>query len=130
VVHKRVSLLKIKIEAASTAKPTAKDKDIETTMNQPVKITLEAIDPDPAKSLEYWKVTPPPNGEVDGFPSKTVTYTPKAGYSGEDRFQYRARRSGTQENSNTATVKIKIEAASTTPPPSDITPPTITKKRP
>lgn len=106
---------------ASTSKTTAVDiSDIKTTVNQPVPIDLNATDIDPTKSLEYWKVTPPLHGDIEGFPSKTVTYTPKAGYSGEDSFQYCARRSGTEENSNAATVNIKIEPASTSKTTEDL----------
>ena len=83
--------------------------DIKTNVNQPVQITLKGTGP-AGKTLEYFAVLPPIKlGTVSGYPSATVTYTPKAGYSGEDSFQDCVR-SGT-ETSEPATVRIKVEEA-------------------
>ena len=107
----------IKVEAATPPTPAklkAEDKQVTTRMNQPVPINLEVSNADPKKSVVYYANSNPMHGSVVGYPSKTLTYTPKPDYTGDDTFRYNAQYEGSTENSNAATVTIKVEAA--TPP--------------
>src|SRR5262249_30185483 len=73
-------------------------------------------------------VSQPSHGTISNFdPSKgTFVYTPQAGYSGPDSFQYRAQDTFSSANSAPATVSITVTPTPVTPTitwanPADIT---------
>jgi Tol biopolymer transport system component len=74
---------------------------------QPVPLGLSCVGVGP---LAFAIVTPPASGQLSA-PSVTgaVTYTPNAGFSGADGFQYRA--SNAAGASNTAAVAVSVAAA-------------------
>ncbi|MES2707799.1 MAG: lamin tail domain-containing protein [Verrucomicrobiota bacterium] len=91
--------------------PAAADAGVSTGFNQPAVITLSATDPD-GEVLTYSIVTQPVSGTLSGA-GGTWTYTPNAGFSGADSFTFKA--SDGTFSSNTATVRIAVNAAPSAP---------------
>jgi len=85
--------------------PEAKIQSVTTYRNKPVGITLEATDAD-NDPLTYIIVSYP-TGTLSGTPPNVI-YTPKAGYTGTDSFEFKA--NDGIADSNIATVSITIEA--------------------
>jgi hypothetical protein len=102
--------------------PIADNKTIQTSTGTPVQITLTGTDPVPGDLLKFSVVSLPGNGNVTsptGGPPNTVTYTPKAGFSGTDSFIYKATTKNGQAggvDSNIATVTITVNAPPPPPP--------------
>jgi outer membrane protein OmpA-like peptidoglycan-associated protein len=87
--------------------PSAKDDSAITDEGQPVTVSVLANDTDPdGDSLEVSATTPPANGSVANN-GKTVTYIPKPGFFGVDRFTYVAS-DGRGGSSNAATVTVTV----------------------
>ncbi len=100
--------------------PKAEDLSYSTEADKPVEIQLKATDPDADDQLKlaYIKVSDPTNGTLSDVDSSTgkvtsstgkVTYTPKAGFVGEDSFTFKA--NDGKVDGNTATVKISVNQA-------------------
>ena len=66
--------------------PKTEDLSVSTVVNKQVEIQLKASDPDVGDRLTYNNVSDPPNGTLSNLQSNTgkITYTPKAGFVGED----------------------------------------------
>ncbi len=101
--------------------PVARDQSVSTDAGTPVAITLTAMDED-GDPLTYSITEQPSNGRLGGTPPN-VTYTPDTGFSGNDRFRFRAN-DGTAD-SNTATVSIAVFETNEPPGASDDSPPAI-----
>ncbi len=91
--------------------PVARDQSVSTGAGTPVAITLTATDDD-GDPLTYSITQPPSDGRLGGSPPN-VTYTPDNGFSGNDRFRFRAN-DGTTD-SNTATVSIAVNETNEEP---------------
>ncbi len=90
--------------AADNQPPVAADINIATDKNMAVAIKLAATDPENA-SLSYSVVATPTNGLLSGT-APNLTYTPNAGFSGNDTFTFKA--NDATSDSNTATVSITV----------------------
>jgi hypothetical protein len=101
--------------------PVARDQSVSTDAGTPVAITLTATDDD-GDALTYSITEQPSDGRLGGAPPN-VTYTPDTGFSGNDRFRFRAN-DGTTD-SNTATVSISVVETNEAPVASDDNPSTI-----
>ena len=104
--------------------PEAQNQQVTTEAGKPVDIALGAIDNDTGDSLTAEIVTPPqPNsgslGQIDQN-TGNVTFTPAAGFSGNDSFTFKVIDSH-QAESNVATISIAVS------PPS---PPKLTESTP
>ena len=91
--------------------PAALAQSVATPGNTPVTIVLHGTDPD-NDPLTFAVTTPPENGVLSGT-APTLTYTPNAGYAGDDTFEFTA--SDGQETSIPATVTIQVLAIDTAP---------------
>src|ERR671919_1413153 len=93
------------------ASPVASNVEVTTNQDTPVPITLQATDEDPGDSLTFSVSEAANGGEISEFDSQdgTLTYTPPAGFSGQDAFNFKAVDSRGVE-SNTATVTITVNA--------------------
>ena len=106
--------------------PEAQNQQVTTEADKPVDIALGAIDNDTGDSLSAAIVTPPqPNhgslGQIDQN-TGNVTFTPAAGFSGNDSFTFKVIDSH-QAESNVGTVSITVTpSVSTTPPTPTPTP--------
>jgi hypothetical protein len=80
----------ITVTAANDA-PDADGDSATTTVDTPVTVDVLANDSDPdGDSLSVSNLSDPPNGSVVNNGDGTVTYTPDAGFVGEDSFTYEA----------------------------------------
>jgi len=74
----------------TVASPTVTGQSVSTAFNTPVSITLTGSDPNsPPLPLTYSITSAPAHGTLTGT-APNLTYTPAAGYSGTDSFQYSA----------------------------------------
>lgn len=105
-----VAEVRIKVEAVNHA-PHAMDQEVKTGPDQPIKITLQATDRD-GDVLTFRIVDDPAHGTLSGSPP-IVTYTPKPGYQGWDKFIFKA--SDGRLNSNVAEVFIQVLAGNHVP---------------
>ncbi len=92
--------------------PVVDDLSITTDEDIDKEITLSGSDSD-GDSLTYEIVTQPGNGNLSSISDNKVTYTPNTNYNGADSFTYKA--NDGQEDSNTATVTITINAVNDPP---------------
>ncbi len=114
------AVLRVTVTAVNDA-PVARDQTVSSDEDTPVAITLTATDDD-GDRLTYSITELPSNGRLSGSPPN-VTYTPDRGFSGNDRFRFRAN-DGT-DDSNTATVSISIIETNEVPEASADSPPAI-----
>jgi len=89
--------------------PVATGQSLSTAADTPVVVTIAATDPE-GDDLTYSVVSGPSNGTLTGT-APNLTYTPGAGFSGQDAFTFRA--SDCELESNVATVTIAVEADAT-----------------
>ena len=84
--------------------PTAQDSTLDTLVDMPFEVPLDASDPD-GDALTFEILSGPSHGTLAGS-GALLTYTPDAGYTGTDAFTFRAN-DGTAE-SNAAVVTITL----------------------
>ena len=94
--------------------PTAADASVTTQQDVPVDFALSGTDPE-GGALTFAVDSGPAHGSVVCEPSGACTYTPDAGFSGDDSFTFRA--SDGVFDSNTATISITVDAVSANEPP-------------
>src|SRR5918996_221313 len=72
--------------------PVASNVEVTTNQDTPVPITLQATDEDPGDSLTFSISEAANGGEISEFDPQdgTLTYTPPAGFSGQDAFNFKA----------------------------------------
>ena len=91
--------------------PEAQNQQVTTEADKPVDISLGALDNDTGDSLSAEIVTPPQpdHGSLGQIDQNTgnVTYTPAAGFSGNDSFTFKVIDSH-QTESNVATISITV----------------------
>ena len=97
--------------------PTANAQAVSTTQDTPLGLTLTASDDDsPAPVLTYAIVAGqgPAHGTITGFNTSTgaLTYTPAAGFSGGDSFQFTV---SNGVNASTAAVSITVVSTQSAP---------------
>ena len=77
------------VGAALNSPPRANRDTVTTTMSTPITIAVLANDVDPdGDTLLLEAVTSPAGGAAVANPDGTITYTPAAGFRGQDRFTY------------------------------------------
>lgn len=101
----------ITITTVAGSAPVAENLQVRTPWQTAAPVTLIANDYQ-TTSLSYSIVTPPSSGVLSGSPPN-LTYTPNAGFSGQDAFTYRA--SDGVYPSNTAAVSITVLPAPSAP---------------
>ena len=92
--------------------PVAVDDTATTFSETPVKISVLANDKDPnaGDSLSVISTTQPENGLVSiDAGEKKVTYTPDAGFEGNDTFTYTIQDSGSETDEGSVTVKVSAK---------------------
>lgn len=106
--------------------PVAQNSAVATDRDTPVVITLQASDVD-SSMLTYAVVTPPTNGTLSGS-GNSRTYTPGAGYAGNDSFTFKANDGAS--DSNLATVTISVASSNRAPvaTPQSVTTPEDTNR--
>ena len=85
--------------------PTARADTATTNANTAVKIAV--LGNDSGSSLTILSVTAPSNGTAKINTDKTITYTPKTGYTGTDTFRYTIRDGGGAKASTKVTVTVR-----------------------
>ncbi len=103
-----------KITGEAAAPPLALDAVTFASGGEPVTVHLPLAPPEAVAGAEYAVLTAPRYGRLSGNPPE-VTYTPRPGFSGRDRFTWRAR-TPTGE-SNTAEVTVFCNPSGTNRPP-------------
>jgi hypothetical protein len=112
---------------AANDPPVAHDQHVQTNIDQPVSLVLIATDAD-GDPVRYEVVDPPSHGVLMGAPPNVI-YTPVVGFTGQDRFTFRAH--DFVSPSNVATVTITVAATVTSVPPVvDLDPTNSTGQRP
>lgn len=92
--------------------PTANNQSVTTNQDTAKAVTLTGSDPNsPPRLLTYTVTTNPAHGTLSGT-APNLTYTPNAGYSGPDSFQFRVNNGAL--DSNVATVSITVNATQAT----------------
>ncbi|EHB58296.1 40-residue YVTN family beta-propeller repeat protein [Mycolicibacterium rhodesiae JS60] len=88
--HTDTAVVTVTVNAViSNAAPTAGDDSAVTGEDTPVVITVLANDTDPDNEpLTVGSINQPGHGTATLNPDGTVTYTPDAGFDGEDQFTY------------------------------------------
>ena len=118
-VESNILFLRIDAEIAGNGNPTATDQAVATVQDLPLAITLTGTDPD-SDPLTFTVVpaTGPTNGVLSGTPPN-LTYTPNAGFTGADSFQFQVDdgNGGTDIGTITITVADVNEAPSFTKGP-------------
>jgi hypothetical protein len=110
----------ITVNAVNQA-PVASNVQVTTDEDTPVPITLQATDEDAGDSLTFSISEAANGGQITNFDNKagTLTYTPPAGFSGQDAFNFKAVDSRGVEG-NTATVTITVNAVNQAPVASNV----------
>lgn len=106
----------VHISTCNLHAPVAQDLTFNTDYLTAVATTLSATDAD-GDALTYAVTQAPQHGVLSGS-GKNLTYTPEAGFWGQDTFQYQA--NDGLHDSNTATVTINVAAPDLPPVATDI----------
>ena len=118
-VDDQVALARVKGRGINNQPPRALPNDYAALLNTPLIIAAPGVlgnDSDPeGQPLNAQLVTPSKNGQVSLNSDGGFSYTPKEGFSGADRFTYRA--SDSFELSDPITVTITINATEPDPTP-------------
>ena len=86
--------------------PTANNQSVAVAFNTTTAVTLTGSDPNaPPRSLTYTVTTAPAHGTLSGT-APNLTYTPTAGYTGPDSFQFTV--SNGINTSSAATVSLTV----------------------
>ncbi|MFZ7090679.1 Ig-like domain-containing protein [Primorskyibacter sp. 2E233] len=95
--------------------PVAADDAESTYVDTPITISVQDNDSDPdSDPLTTASATDPLNGDVTVNPDGTITYTPDAGFTGTDTFDYTINDGNGGED--TATVTVTVDPALNTDP--------------
>lgn len=95
---------------ATNNPPIALSDNAATKSGVPVSgnVLTNDTDPDPGQTLTATLVTGPTNGTVVLNPNGTYTYTPNAGFAGDDRFTYKVCDNGTPQLCATTIVDLNV----------------------
>ncbi len=94
--------------------PVAFSAKVNAVRNEPVRVHLAAWQPDDSAELRYEVLTQPRFGRLDGEPPDVI-YTARPGFTGKDRFEWRA--VGEAGASTVASVTITCNASGDNQPP-------------
>ena len=92
--------------------PVALDKILQTNINTPVTVTLEASDSDMGDFITSFNIISGPiYGQISNFNSETgtLTYTPNNNFVGQDSFTFNATDSQGVESTNTGKITIIVK---------------------
>lgn len=105
-------LITVRDPLATNNPPVALSDNAATKVGVPVSgnVLTNDTDPDPGQTLTASIVSNPMHGTVVLNPNGTYTYTPTAGYVGDDKFTYQVCDNGTPSLCTTATVDLNIYA--------------------
>ena len=94
--------------------PVAESQSVTATSGSPTDITLKATDPD-GNALTYAIVSAPKSGTITDLNKDTgsLVYTPGDGFTGQDRFTFKA--SDGTTDSNTAPVTVTVSQVASPP---------------
>ena len=95
--------------------PVALDKILQTNINTPVTITLEASDSDIGDFITSFNIISGPiHGQISNFNSANgiLTYTPNNNFVGQDSFTFNATDSQGVESTNTGKITIIVKQSS------------------
>lgn len=109
--HSDTATVTVTVEAPS-ADPVAADDTATTPMDAAITIDVLANDTpsDAANALAVTSATTPSSGSVVVNADDTITYTPDAGFSGTDTFDYTVSEDGA--GTATATVTVTVQSSS------------------
>jgi VCBS repeat-containing protein len=110
IADSNIATVTVNVASANHA-PVAQDQSVSTDEGVAVPVSLVATDTD-GDSLAYTVVTSPSHGSLSGS-GRDLTYTPAAGFSGNDSFTFHA--NDGQADSNTATVSVHVRAVNHAP---------------
>ena len=99
------------MNAAANQPPVAQGASVETDEDVAVGITLQASDPD-GDSLSYSVISGPSDGTLSGT-APDLTYTPAAGFSGVDSFDFQV--DDGNGGTDTATISLTVNAVNQAP---------------
>ena len=88
------------------APPVANEQKATAFSGRTAAIALTGSDPD-KEALSYHVVEKPANGSLTVSPSGVAAYTPKAGYTGADRFTFTAHDGSVHSKPATVTITVK-----------------------
>src|SRR6476646_449808 len=106
--------------------PKVPDLIISTNGTRPLKLNFNGSDPDRNDRLKFFILQRPINGLLSNVSGNSSTYTPNPGFTGLDKFIYRAIDfAGLSSNNGTVTIKVNaapqpIPSPSIPPPNSDL----------
>jgi alkaline phosphatase len=107
-VNSSPATVTVTVEAVND-KPAANNDSATTQVDTPATIAVLANDTDAdGDTLTVTNLTPPANGTATLNPDKTVTYTPKAGFSGIDSFTYTANDGTIDSDVSTVTMTVTV----------------------
>ena len=94
--------------------PTANDQSVTTEVNTPVNIALTGSDPDKNDNLTAHTISQPSNGRLGKIDQTTgiVTYTPRTGFNGNDRFAFKVN-DGKVDSNQAGNITITIKKLET-----------------
>ncbi len=101
----RETRLDFEFDIITNQAPVASDQRLSTPSGNPLNLTLKAADAE-EDNLNYQVVKSPTHGALSGN-MPALTYTPNAGYIGEDYFTFKA--NDGELESNVATISISIK---------------------
>lgn len=109
----QISLGEFSLDKTEEAAPIVVDDSAETLVGEAVTIDVLSNDSHPTNDVLDISIegVGPTNGTVEVNPDQTVTYTPAAGFVGQDTFDYIAQ----DGNGDTATASVTVEVQSATP---------------
>jgi Bacterial Ig domain/HYR domain len=120
-----VPIQNVQSSSSQNSPPVASDINVQTAMDMPIDISLQASDAN-NDNLTAFIISQPINGTLSEINQETgnVSYTPNPGITGQDSFTFRV--NDGLADSNIATASITVEGSGPITPPADTTPPEIT----
>src|SRR5215203_4688493 len=115
-VDSQPATVSITLEIMPNQPPTAQPVSDTVVQGQSKDIALKALDPNTNDELVFFIVNGPQNGQLGEInqESRTVSYTPNEGFTGQDTFTYVV--NDLTADSNEATVTVTVQAPPNKPP--------------
>jgi Bacterial Ig domain len=102
--------------------PVAYDQNVQTAMDMPIDITLQASDANPTDELTATIVSQPINGTLSEINQEigNVSYTPNPGITGQDRFTFKVNDGSADSNIANASITVNGNSQNSPPVASDL----------